>query len=740
MKYLLSCFMALSFGFVKAQVWPQSSPVDSAQVQTLDAVILNASRAKAEDPITQSNLSAEDLAPINMGQDFPYLLRALPGVVTTSDAGAGVGYTGLRVRGSDATRVNVSINGIPYNDAESQGVYWVNLPDLASSVDRVQLQRGVGSSTYGPGSFGASLNLWTGQTVQEAGVSMSSAFGSFNTQKHTLKFSTGPLTDGFSLSGRLSKINSDGYIDRASSDLAAYYLEAGYQDQKTKLKVLAFGGQEETYQSWYGIDQATLATDRTYNPAGIQFDESGNFEGFYDSQIDRYNQDHIQLLWSQDLANHWTSQISMNYTHGRGYYQEYVDQWYSENVLFSDDANLALYGLSPVVLEGQVINSSDLVRRRWLNNNFYATNGHVTYADKTIEWTSGAFYSYYGGDHFGEVVWARYASDSEPGQRYYSGNGDKNEGSLFSKLNWQLSQKWQIYADLQQRWISYRTSGIISDGSALNVRQQYDFFNPKFGATYRLNQVDSFYASFGRSHREPRRSDFEQGVFTPERLDDIELGWRRTDRNINLSATAYYMNYKNQLVLTGAIDDVGAPIRGTSGDSYRMGLEVEALWQIDHRWSWQVSLALSENKNRDYVTEFDGVLQNLGQTDISFAPGVIGSSVWSYQTESGWRLAWFAKHVGAQYMGNTERDASRLAAYMVNDLQVSYDWQKPWLGKTMSLKLLLNNILSADYVSNGYYYTFDDDYSNPGVVQTIEGAGYYPQALANGLIGLTIEF
>ena len=733
--------MALNFGFMaRAQDLPSTIVLDTAQVQTLDAVILNASRAKADDPITQSNLTAEDLAPINLGQDFPYLLRALPGVVTTSDAGSGIGYTGLRVRGSDATRVNVSINGIPYNDAESQGVYWVNLPDLASSVDRVQLQRGVGSSTYGPGSFGASLNLWTGQKVKEAGVSMSSTMGSFNTQKHTLKFSTGALTDGLSLSGRVSKINSDGYIDRASSDLAAYYLEAGYQSDKTKLKILAFGGQEETYQSWYGVDQATLEGDRSYNPAGIQFYDQGNFEGFYDTQIDRYNQDHVQLLWSQDLQGGWTSQLSMNYTHGRGYYQEYVDQWYSENVLFSGDAELSLYGLSPVVLDGQTITATDLVRRRWLNNNFYAANGHVTYADKEIEWTSGAFYSYYGGDHFGEVIWARYASDSEPGQRYYSGNGDKNEGSIFSKANWQLSKKWHVYADLQQRWISYRTSGNISDGSPLAVFENYSFFNPKFGATYRLNPANSLYASFGRAHREPRRSDFEQGVFAPERLDDIELGWRHERKNITMSATAYYMNYKNQLVLTGAIDDVGAPIRGTSGNSYRTGLELDALWAINEQWEWQLSLAMSENKNKEYVTEFDGELQTLGPTDISFAPSAIASSLLAYQTKSGWRVGWFAKYVGDQYMGNTEREASRLEAYLINDLQLSYDWQNPWIGKNMSLKVLWNNFLGADYVSNGYYYTFDDDYSNPGVVQTIEGTGYYPQALANGLIGLTIAF
>ena len=718
---------------------------DSTQIQTLGAVLLKATKAKAQDPITQSNLSAQDLAPLNLGQDLPYLIQNLPGVVATSDAGAGIGYTGLRVRGSDATRVNVSINGIPYNDAESQGVFWVNLPDLGSSVQDLQLQRGVGSTTFGPGSFGASLNLSTFKAQSEPSFQIQSSGGSFNTQRHNLKFSSGPLSDGFSFSGRLSKIDSDGYIKRASSDLAAYWLQGDYESQRTKISLIGFGGREITYQSWYGIDQATMEVNRRFNPAGAQFDDQGNLEGFYDQQVDNYKQDHVQLLWSQDLSNRWDSQVSLNYTHGRGFFEEYVDAWYSQSVLFSSDADLATYGLNPVVVDGQSISATDLVRRRWLNNNFYALNAHLSYQGSEIEWTSGIYTSYYGGDHFGELIWARYAPEANPRQRYYSGNGDKNETSIFSKVNWRMDKNWSIYGDLQERWINYRTSGITSDLVPLNVRQEYAFFNPKFGVTRNFGKNQLLYASFGRSHREPRRSDFEQGVFTPERLDDFELGWRAHGQSTqglayNYSVVAYYMDYQNQLVLTGAIDNSGAPIRATSGQSYRAGLELEGSMELSKKWALQSAVAWSQNKNLDFVTTFDGELQNLGTTDISFAPSLIASGTLVYTPFEGARFSWTTRHVGDQFMSNTESAVSLLPAYTVHDATITYALPKPLIGKSMSVQVLANNIFSAVYSSNGYYYTYDDDFSVPDTITTIEGTGYYPQALFNILAGVTLGF
>jgi len=734
-------FFTLTLGLLCGSLLAQTEqPQDSTKVQTLSEVLLKATKAKAIDPITQSNLTAQDLAPLNLGQDLPYLIQNLPGVVATSDAGAGIGYTGLRVRGSDATRVNVSINGIPYNDAESQGVFWVNLPDLGSSVQDLQLQRGVGSTAFGPGAFGASLNLSTLKAQTEPSLQIQSSGGSFNTQRHNLKFSSGPLADGFSFSGRLSKIDSDGYIERASSDLAAYWLQGDYVSERTKISLIGFGGREITYQSWYGIDQATLDQNRRFNPAGAQYDDQGNLEGFYDQQVDNYKQDHVQMLWSQDLSTRWNSQVSLNYTHGRGYFEEYVDSWYSQSVLFSSDADLATYGLDPVMVDGQTINATDLVRRRWLNNNFYALNAHLNYKGPKLEWTSGLYTSYYGGDHFGELIWARYAPEANPRQRYYSGNGDKNETSIFSKVNWRLDKHWSVYADLQERWISYRTSGITSDLVPLNVRQEYAFFNPKFGVTRDFGKDQLLFLSFGRSHREPRRSDFEQGVFTPERLDDFELGWRAQGANYKYSVVAYYMDYQNQLVLTGAIDNSGAPIRATSGRSYRTGLELEGAWRFAQNWSLQSAVALSQNKNIDFVTTFDGALQNLGTTDISFAPGLIASGTLVYEPFQGGRLSWTLRHVGDQFMSNTESAVSKLPAYSVHDLTLSYDMPEPFIGKSMSFQVLANNVFGAAFSSNGYYFTYDDDFSVPGTVTTIEGTGYYPQALFNILAGVTLGF
>ena len=738
MKPLSLFFIAAGFcGSVLAQ---HTEPKDSTQIQTLNEVLLKATKAKAQDPITQSNLTAQDLAPLNLGQDMPYLIQNLPGVVATSDAGAGIGYTGLRVRGSDATRVNVSINGIPYNDAESQGVFWVNLPDLGSSVESLQLQRGVGSSAFGPGAFGASLNLSTARSTVEPSLQLQSSGGSFNTQRHNLKFSTGDLGGGISFSGRLSKINSDGYIERASSDLGAYWLQGDYESKRSKISLIGFGGREVTYQSWYGIDQATLDNNRRFNPAGAQYDDQGNLEGFYDQQVDNYKQDHLQFLWSQDLGARWDGQLSLNYTHGRGYFEEYIDSWYAQNIAFNSDANLSTYGLSSVVVDGQNIDATDLVRRRWLNNNFYAINAHLNYKDSDVEWTSGVYSSYYGGDHFGELIWARYAPEANPRMRYYSGNGDKNETSVFSKINWRLDPNWSIYADLQERWISYRTSGITSDLLSLAVNQTYAFFNPKFGVTRDFGKDQLLYLSFGRSHREPRRSDFEQGVFTPERLDDFELGWRHKGASFRYSAVAYYMRYENQLVLTGAIDNSGAPIRETSGQSYRTGLELEGTWRLNEHWSMSTALALSQNKNVDYVASIDGALRNLGVTDLSFAPSVIASGSLVYEPLEGARLAWTTRYVGDQYMSNTESPISELPAYTVHDLTAAYELPEPWIGKSMSFQLLANNVFSAAFSNNGYYYTYDDDFSVPGQITTIEGTGYYPQALFNLLIGATIAF
>jgi len=723
MKYYAFIFL-LSATILQAQEKLQ----DTTKIQALEQVYLNGVRVAADSPITHSNLTKQDLAKRNLGQDIPVLLNYLPGVVTTSDAGAGVGYTGIRVRGSDATRVNVTINGIPYNDSESQGTFWVNLPDFASSIESLQLQRGVGSSTNGSGSFGASLNIDTDRSSKEAFAQIANSYGSFDTRKHSVKFSTGLLNDRVEISGRVSNITSDGYIDRASSDLKSYFLQGSYKTDNTFIKALVFGGREVTYQSWFGIDEQTLSTNPTFNPAGMYSDEDGTVR-FHQNQVDDYDQDHYQLIWNERYNNNWSTSATLNYTKGSGFFEEY-----------KEDASLDFHGLLPITIDGETSTESDLVRRRWLENNFYALSANAHYKDENWDTTTGVFYSYYQGLHFGEVIWATNFTGPNFGDRYYSGTGDKHEFTTFSKASYKINNSWSVFGDLQMRIVNYKTAGLTSDKVNMIVDEQYEFFNPKFGASYSLNQGNQLYVSYGRASREPRRSDFEQGVFTPEILDDYELGWRFTGKNNTLSANLYYMDYKDQLVLTGQLDDSGGFIRETSGNSYRAGLEVEGDFKVLQQLHVRPNIALSSNKNKDYTTSRDGALVNLGTTNISFSPSFIAGNSIDYSPKQNLQIALLSKYVGEQYLGNIDSQTSKLDAYFLNDFSVNYTITKLSFAKSLVLQGLVNNIFDVKYISNGYFYTYDDDFSTPGTVTTIEGAGFYPQAGINFLVGATLTF
>ena len=723
MKYYAFIFL-LSATILQAQEKLQ----DTTKIQALEQVYLNGVRVRADSPITHSNLTKQDLAKRNLGQDIPVLLNYLPGVVTTSDAGAGVGYTGIRVRGSDATRVNVTINGIPYNDSESQGTFWVNLPDFASSIESLQLQRGVGSSTNGSGSFGASLNIDTDRSSKEAYAQIANSYGSFDTRKHSVKFSTGLLNDRVEISGRVSNITSDGYIDRASSDLKSYFLQGSYKTDNTFIKALVFGGREVTYQSWFGIDEQTLSTNPTFNPAGMYSDEDGTVR-FHQNQVDDYDQDHYQLIWNERYNNNWSTSATLNYTKGSGFFEEY-----------KEDASLDFHGLLPITIDGETSAESDLVRRRWLENNFYALSANAHYKDENWDTTTGVFYSYYQGLHFGEVIWATNFTGPNLGDRYYSGTGDKHEFTTFSKASYKINNSWSVFGDLQMRIVNYKTAGLTSDKVNMIVDEQYEFFNPKFGASYSLNQGNQLYVSYGRASREPRRSDFEQGVFTPEILDDYELGWRFTGKNNTLSANLYYMDYKDQLVLTGQLDDSGGFIRETSGNSYRAGLEVEGDFKVLQQLHVRPNIALSSNKNKDYTTSRDGALVNLGTTNISFSPSFIAGNSIDYSPTQNLQIALLSKYVGEQYLGNIDSQTSKLDAYFSNDFSVNYTITKLSFAKSLVLQGLVNNIFDVKYISNGYFYTYDDDFSTPGTVTTIEGAGFYPQAGINFLVGATLTF
>lgn len=706
--------------------------------EVLDEVLVNAVRVGASSPITHSNISKEDLEKRNLGQDIPMLLNFLPSVVTTTDAGAGIGYTGIRVRGINAQSTNITINGIPYNDAESMGTFWVNLSDFASSTESMQLQRGVGTSTNGSGAFGASINVLTEGVSNEASAEIANSFGSYNTHKHTLKFSTGRLNDHFEISGRLSNIKSDGYIDRASSDLKSYFLQGAYVDTNRLIKAVVFGGQEITYQAWNGLeDLDLLKNDRTFNTAGMYTDADGNIQ-FYENEIDDYKQDHYQLHWNERINNQWSTTLGLNYTRGLGFFEQY-----------KENQKLAQYGMEDIELGGESITRSDLVRRRWLDNHFYVVNANANYKKEDLNLSFGTSYSTYDGDHFGEVIWAQYAGNTPKGHRYYDGNGKKTDANVFAKATYQFDEQLSFYGDLQYRNVGYKTTGTNSDTDLMEIDESFNFFNPKAGLTYQFNTANALYFSYARANREPSRKDFQNNTdVKPEQLNDFELGWRYDDPGFLINANAYYMLYNEQLVLTGELDTTGNPIRTNSGDSYRLGLEIEAAVRLTSQWSLQPSVTVSSNKTKKTVVERDGELVDLGKTNISFSPELVASNALVFQPKEHFQISLLSKYVGEQFMGNTDSPASKLDAYFVNDVNVTYEWhlkskedsqKKPFL-KSILFSGLANNIFNKKYISNGFYYTYDDTWTDPNQVTTIEGAGYFPQATTNFLIGATLKF
>ncbi len=712
--------------FTSFSVFAQETVKDTTTKKeiALDEVLVSAVRVTAQTPVTFSNLKKDEFKTRNLGQDIPLMMNFLPSVVTTSDAGAGVGYTGIRVRGSDATRVNVTINGIPYNDSESQGTFWVNMPDFASSTESLQLQRGVGTSTNGAGAFGASLNLLTDSYAKEANGEISNSFGSFNTRKHTVKFSTGMLNDRFEIAGRLSNIVSDGFIDRAFSDLKSYFLQGAYVGETTLIKGLVFGGKQTTYQAWYGLeDPEKLQNDRTFNVAGMYFDEQGNMQ-FYDNEVDNYQQDHYQLHWNEKWNANWSSNLALHYTIGKGYFEQY-----RQNQRFSN------YGLTPIQLGGETIDRTDLIRRRWLDNDFYGTTFSLNYKKDKVDFIFGGGANKYEGAHFGEIIWARYASQSEIRDRYYDDFSTKTDVNIFAKLNYDLTTRWRLFGDIQYRNVGFKANG--EDTGIVN--DTFNFINPKAGITFTLNQRNHFYFSYAKAQREPNRNDYENGNPRPEKLDDFELGWRFAKENIKLNVNSYLMMYKDQLVLTGELNDVGAPIRANSGNSYRVGLEVDASIKIMRQWLWQTNITLSQNRNTDFIFQKDGVIQNLGSTNIAFSPNIIYGNILTYIPAKGLQTSLLTKFVGKQYMGNIDSKMSVLDPYSTTDFNISYEIETKKIFKSIQFNALINNIFDLKYESNGYFYTFDDD-SVPGSLTTLEGAGFYPQAGIHFLAGMTLLF
>ena len=690
-------------------LWAQEAqPQDSTQTQNLDEVLVKAVRVQPNAPITHSNLTKKDIRKRNLGQDIPVLLNYLPSVVSSSDAGAGIGYTYLRVRGSDATRVNVTINGIPYNDAESQGTFWVNLGDFASSVESLQLQRGVGTSTNGSGAFGASLNILTDGISENAGGEIANSFGSFGTRKHSIKFTTGLLNDHFEFAGRLSKIYSDGYVDRAFTDLKSYYLQGNYVDKNTIVKAITFGGKEKTYQAWYGLSKDQLEEDRTQNPYT------------YDNETDNYWQDHYQLHWIETLNANWSTNIGLNYTRGKGYFEQFKD------------------GRSAADYNNLINEDSDVVVRRWLDNHFYVANANVTYKKNSLELITGISYSDYTNDHYGEIIWGSdLASGTNIRDRYYLSISDKSDFSIFSKATFRMSEKLQAFLDIQGRFVNYTTTGLTSDRAPIDVDERFDFFNPKLGFTYTLNPANSLYVSYARANKEPNRNDFESNAVDVqhEELNDFELGWRHESDRLRLNANVYYMQYNNQLVLTGALDNVGEYLRENVDKSYRLGLELDASIVLTEQLSLVSNFALSKNKIQDLTINRDDAVQNLNDTNIAFSPDLITTHALEYAPNTKFRAALIGKYVGEQYLSNTDTEASKLDSYFVTDFNFTYTLPVNNVFDSIVFTGMVNNLFDLEYVDRGFTYL--DTWSGPTATEI---QGYYPQATRNFLLGMTLMF
>ena len=711
-----SCLLPFAFYLLPFISFSQETKKDTTKVTELKEVTISSVRAKDKNPITYTNVSKEEIAPRNLGQDVPVLLQYLPSVVSTTDAGNGVGYTYMRVRGSDGSRINVTLNGVPFNDSESQGTFFVNLPDFASSLESVQLQRGVGTSTNGAGAFGASLNMATKSYQEKAYAEISNSFGSFNTRKHTLSFGTG-LHNNFEMNGRISNIASDGFIDRATSNMFGYFFNANYVKESTLIKLLAFGGKEKTYQAWNGIeDPEKLRNDRTFNPAGMYFDEFGNMK-FYNNETDNYWQNHFQLHWTEKWSEKWISNAALHYTIGKGYFEQY-----------KEDEDLTDYNLP--AFNGNSI--SDLVRKRWLDNDFFGATFSLNYKTAKTDLLFGGAANRYLGLHYGEVVWTQNYIPNP--NRYYDNYGNKDDVNIYTKASYNVTNKLNLFTDLQYRMVFYDATSVKFD----DVNDTFRFFNPKAGLNYQLNDKNAFYGYFGIANKEPRRDDYESGAIKPERLFDYELGWKYSAKKVKLYANAFYMRYNDQLVLTGDLNDVGSPIFTNSGKSYRLGLEVESTIALTDKLILNPNFTLSQNKNEDFYYEINGAVQNLGNTNIAYSPDFIFGNRFSYLPVKGLQLSLLSKFVGEQYMGNIDSDVSKLDSYFINDFNFSYDWKINKGIKSIVFSGLVNNIFNVEYESNGYFYTYDDDSS--GSTITYGGAGYYPQAGINFLFGLSLKF
>lgn len=716
--------------------------------QILEEVNVKSIIAGEKTPMTFTNISEKEIEKTNLGQDLPYLISLTPSVVSSSDAGAGIGYTYMTIRGTDASRINVTINGIPLNDSESQGVWWVNMPDFTSSVSNIQIQRGVGTSTNGGSAFGATVNLQTDGLKKEKYFTTSNSVGSFNSVKNNVEFGTGLLKGKFTLDGRLSQITSDGFIDRASSDLKSAYFSAGYNGESSNLKAIIFTGKERTYQAWYGVPSQYSDSLPTFNPYN------------YEDEVDDYEQTHFQLHYKKQFSTKTYLNLASHYTKGGGYYQQYIGTehnsiLYNDNYIFGQNT-LSYYGLEDVIIDGDTTSISNLVRRKWLDNHFYGTTFSLNHSTSKLNLILGGAANNYIGRHYGKVIFTEIQGDLD--HEYYRNEASKKDLNLYVKANYDLSNKLNLYLDLQARFVDYTFEGFNSNGEVSDQSVNLKFFNPKYGLFYSLSDNSSFFVSFSEGKREPNRNDYVESSPNsrpkPETLYDTEIGYKYNSNNMAFGINLYNMDYKNQLVKTGEINDVGSSVHSNIKDSYRKGIELEASVKLTSKLSWNGNLTFSKNKIVEH-TEFidnwdtgDKDETSYQNTDISFSPNQIAASQFDYVFSDKLNASIITKHVGSQYIDNTQSSERMLDAYTINNLVFSYKLNLKKV-KEARITLLVNNVLDHQYTNRAWIYRFVSEgwdprgELNPYIQAESDGynmTGNFPQAGRNYLLGLTLGF
>lgn len=688
---------------------------------TLSPVEVRAIRAADNAPVTKTNIGKTTIAKLNLGQDIPFLLNQTPSTVINSDAGNGIGYTGIRIRGTDATRINVTLNGIPYNDAESQGTFFVDLPDFSSSAGSIQIQRGVGTSSNGAGAFGASIHFSTNEVNKDAYLELNNSVGSFNTWKNTIKAGTG-LHKKFTADIRLSRISSDGYIDRASSNLRSLYFSTAYIGDKGSIRLNIFSGKEKTYQAWYGISETDLlANRRTVNYAGTE--KPGEP---YSDETDNYTQTHYQLFFDKQLGKKFHFNTAFFLTKGKGYYEQY-----------KADRDFAEFGLPYPVNGTDTIFESDFVRQLWLDNDFYGNIFSLQYKSDKTQATLGGAYTRYDGNHFGKVIWASQAAIAP--RKWYDLDALKTDFNIYLKQQTTIHDNWSLFYDLQYRHVNYAIEG-FRNNPGLQVNNRFNFFNPKAGIVYKKGPWKT-YLSYSIAGKEPNRDDFEAGNTQqpkPERLYDTELGVEQTKKNYNWSLVFYHMNYKDQLVLTGKINDVGAYTRTNIPKSYRAGVELQGASKITAWVNASASLAISSNKVKnfvEYIDDYDNGGQkanSFSSTDIAFSPSVVSNAALNFIPVKNMELSLLNKYVSKQYLDNTGSESRKLDAFFVQDVRAIYTIKGKKL-KEINLIAQLNNVLGARYEPNGY--TFSYIYGG----ETTTSNYYFPMAGRNIMVAVNIR-